>query len=64
MMQRTPPMGWNTWNTFGEEINDRLIREDDWLSELVNSKVNIQIYAIKYLVNIDNINDALYNIRI
>lgn len=27
MMQRTPPMGWNTWNTFGEEINDRLIRE-------------------------------------
>ena len=43
---------------------DRLIREDDWLSELVNSKVNIQIYAIKYLVNVDNINDALYNIRI
>ena len=33
---------------------DRLIREDNWLSELVNSKVNMQIYAIKYLVNVDN----------
>ena len=23
----TPPMGWNSWNTFGEEINESLIRE-------------------------------------
>ena len=23
----TPPMGWNTWNTFGCNINDQLIRE-------------------------------------
>lgn len=22
-----PPMGWNSWNTFGEEINESLIRE-------------------------------------
>ena len=27
MILKTPPMGWNTWNTFGEDINDRLIRE-------------------------------------
>ncbi|MEO3746387.1 ricin-type beta-trefoil lectin domain protein [Plantactinospora sp. B5E13] len=24
---RTPPMGWNTWNTFGCNINESLIRE-------------------------------------
>lgn len=23
----TPPMGWNTWNTFGVNINERLIKE-------------------------------------
>ena len=27
MLVRTPPMGWNTWNTFGEKISDGLIRE-------------------------------------
>ena len=27
MIQNTPPMGWNTWNTFGENINEKLIRE-------------------------------------
>ena len=26
MMQYTPPMGWNTWNTFGEHIDEDLIR--------------------------------------
>ena len=26
MIQKTPPMGWNTWNTFGYEINEDLIR--------------------------------------
>lgn len=26
MIQKTPPMGWNTWNTFGHEINEELIR--------------------------------------
>lgn len=25
MMQQTPPMGWNSWNTFGEEINEELV---------------------------------------
>ena len=23
----TPPMGWNTWNTFGTKINEKLIKE-------------------------------------
>ena len=27
MLAKTPPMGFNTWNTFGENISDKLIRE-------------------------------------
>ena len=27
MLAKTPPMGFNTWNTFGEDISDRMIRE-------------------------------------
>ena len=27
MLAQRPPMGWNTWNTFGEKINEQLIRE-------------------------------------
>jgi alpha-galactosidase len=27
MLSRRPPMGFNTWNTFGDEINDKLIRD-------------------------------------
>ena len=27
MVMNTPPMGWNTWNTFGENINEQLIME-------------------------------------
>lgn len=27
MIIYTPPMGWNSWNTFGEEINENLIME-------------------------------------
>lgn len=27
MVKLTPPMGWNSWNTFGEKINEKLIRE-------------------------------------
>ena len=27
MKINTPPMGWNTWNTFGNEINEQLIME-------------------------------------
>lgn len=27
MVKLTPPMGWNSWNTFGKNINEELIRE-------------------------------------
>ena len=27
MLKLTPPMGWNSWNTFGENINEKLIFE-------------------------------------
>ncbi|MBR4452360.1 MAG: glycoside hydrolase family 27 protein, partial [Clostridia bacterium] len=27
MISRTPPMGFNTWNTFGEDINESVIKE-------------------------------------
>ena len=27
MTVNTPPMGWNSWNTFGKDISDSLIRE-------------------------------------
>lgn len=27
MIKNTPPMGWNTWNTFGADINEQLIRD-------------------------------------
>ena len=27
MLSRTPPMGWNSWNTFGSNINEQLIRD-------------------------------------
>lgn len=27
MVKSTPPMGWNSWNTFGPDISDHLIRE-------------------------------------
>ena len=26
-MAKTPPMGWNSWNTFGKDINEKLIKE-------------------------------------
>lgn len=27
MLAKTPPMGWNSWNTFGSKISDQTIRE-------------------------------------
>lgn len=27
MLVSTPPMGWNSWNTFGSQISDKLLRE-------------------------------------
>ena len=27
MLAKKPPMGWNSWNTFGPDINEQLIME-------------------------------------
>ena len=27
MIARTPPLGWNSWNTFGHNISEQMIRE-------------------------------------
>ena len=27
MIAPTPPMGWNSWNTFGPDINEQIVRE-------------------------------------
>ena len=27
MVRLTPPMGWNSWNTYGADINETLIKE-------------------------------------
>ncbi|WNM31924.1 glycoside hydrolase family 27 protein [Streptomyces sp. Li-HN-5-11] len=43
---RTPPMGWNTWNTFGCNINESLIRQ--MADALVNSGMAASGY--KYVV--------------
>ena len=34
MIQNTPPLGWNTWNTFGTDIDEKLLCETtDYLIE-------------------------------
>ncbi|HEX9330582.1 MAG TPA: hypothetical protein VF896_01765 [Anaerolineales bacterium] len=27
LIASTPPMGWNSWNTFGNNINESVVRE-------------------------------------
>ena len=27
MLAMTPPMGWNSWNPFGENVSERVIKE-------------------------------------
>ena len=27
MLAQRPPMGWNSWNTFGEAINEQVVRD-------------------------------------
>ena len=27
MLSQRPPMGWNSWNTFGWAINEQVVRE-------------------------------------
>ena len=36
---RTPPMGWNSWNTFGCNINETLIRQ--MADAIVNSGMRV-----------------------
>ena len=32
MLASRPPLGWNSWNTFGDKISDALIRDmADWM---------------------------------
>lgn len=46
MVASTPPMGWNTWNTFGPDINEQLIIESaDTMAEL-----KLKDYGYEYLV--------------
>ena len=42
----TPPMGWNSWNTFGEHINETVVRET--ADALVSS--GLKDYGYEYIV--------------
>lgn len=47
MHTMTPPMGWNSWNTFGEKINEKLIRESaDRIVELGLNKLGYDYVVI------------------
>ncbi len=47
MLVNTPPMGWNSWNTFGTNITDELIREiADKFIELGLDKAGYQYVVI------------------
>lgn len=47
MLAQTPPMGWNTWNTFGPDISDRLIRETaDFLAQSEYKKAGYEYIVI------------------
>lgn len=47
MLVNTPPMGWNSWNTFGSNISDKLIREiADKFIELGLDKAGYQYIVI------------------
>ena len=41
MVKLTPPMGWNSWNTFGANINEALIKET--ADAMVESGLGISI---------------------
>lgn len=46
MIKLTPPMGWNSWNTFGNDINEQLIFET--ADAMVDS--GLLAYGYEYLV--------------
>ncbi len=46
MSVKTPPMGWNSWNTFGENISENLIFET--ADAIINN--DLQKYGYQYVV--------------
>ena len=46
MIVKKPPMGWNTWNTFGPEVNEQIVKEStDAFVEL-----GLHDYGYEYIV--------------
>lgn len=46
MIVKRPPMGWNTWNTFGPDVNEQIVREStDAFAEL-----GLKDYGYEYIV--------------
>lgn len=46
MIVNKPPMGWNTWNTFGPNVNEQIVRE----STDVFDKLRLKDYGYEYIV--------------
>ena len=45
MIVKRPPMGWNTWNTFGPDVNEQIVREStDAFAEL-----GLKDYGYEYI---------------
>ena len=57
MIARTPPMGWNSWNTFGWRINDALIRDMggirkfmNWDGPVLTDSGGFQVFSLSQLL--------------
>lgn len=47
MVITTPPLGWNTWNTFGTQINEKLLLETaDYLADSELKKAGYEYIVI------------------
>lgn len=47
MILTTPPLGWNTWNTFGTQINEKLLLETaDYLANSELKKAGYEYIVI------------------
>ncbi|MBP0989819.1 MAG: hypothetical protein J5874_01375 [Oscillospiraceae bacterium] len=47
MIKNTPPMGWNSWNTFGSNINEKIVMETaDAIVEKGLAKVGYEYVVI------------------
>ena len=40
-LAQTPPMGWNSWNKFGCNVSEQLIKEDETKKEIYRSIPNV-----------------------